>query len=143
MSGDDMDRLADAANDLNSTLNRLNRETGSALQGLSRVARTNRRAIIALAVSLAVDVALTVVLGGMWSRQQHNTERLNALTARLDYSQTVQRQKVLCPLYTLLIASEKTEPPGLTEDQRTQRAASFKVIHDGYDVLDCLSFIKG
>src|SRR3954469_17851482 len=84
--------LTDAAEDIVTSINQLNSETGTQLVSLAVRARRNRMMIWLLAFSLALDVFLTVFM-------VH-------LTLKVDQAQQLTHSQVLCPLYQQFINSD-------------------------------------
>jgi hypothetical protein len=115
---------------------------GQQFTALAGRARSNRRAIVALSVSLALDIALTVIMAIGWVQVTDNDDRIAALTERLDQAQTVQRQKALCPLYQLLLDSKSAASRAAAPDPKAYDHA-FEVIQSGYDAFQCSVFIAG
>jgi hypothetical protein len=108
-------------------------DSGNQFVSLAKRARTNRRMIQVVAVSVALDILLSVVIGLGW-----NT--LHDLTHRLDVSQTTTRQRTLCPLYGLFLASENPRSRAVYPQGPAAYDAAFQVIRDGYAALDCGQF---
>jgi hypothetical protein len=117
-------------------------EGGRQFVSLAQRARTNRRMITVIGVSLLLDVVLTVATVFGWVAVSRNEHRITTLTERLDIAQTVQRQKALCPLYQLLLDSKSAAGRAAAPDPAAYDHA-FKVISDGYGVLECSAFISG
>jgi hypothetical protein len=115
-------------------------QSGTQFVSLAQRARANRRAIIALGISLFLDIVLTFVTVFAWVQVSNNEHKISDLTARLDYSQTVQRQKALCPLYQLLLDSKSTASRNASPDPKAYDHA-FDVIGQGYAALDCSAYI--
>lgn len=113
---------------------------------LSKRGKSNRRLITGLALSLFLDVALTVVLSLVIDRQYDNSSRLNDLTAQLTTDVTTQRVQALCPLDQILLNANS--PAGRAAaaargDDLAARDKAFKVIQQSYDALGCKAFITG
>lgn len=137
-----LEDLLDLGTRLVSQIEAFTREGGTQFVSLAHRARTNRRAIWLLSTSFFLDLVLTVIMGFGWIQVAHNEHQISALTSRLDYSQTIQRQKALCPLYQLLLdqksaAGRKAAPSTAAYDH------AFRVIQDGYNALSCSAFISG
>lgn len=117
-------------------------KSGIQFVSLAEKTRSNRRAIAVMAVSLALDILLTLAM--VFSQLQINRtdHQITALTDRLDKAQTTQRQKALCPLYQLLLDSKSDAGRAAAPDKKAYDHA-FSVIQSGYDALDCSSFISG
>lgn len=131
--------LAEQASTLADEYAALAKDNGRELVSLRQRARSNRRLIWGLAVSLAVDLVLSAVLAGALVQVNRNAHRLNQLTARLDTSQTTTRKNSLCPLYTLLIASETDAARAAAPDKAAYDHA-VQVIRGGYVALGCSEF---
>jgi hypothetical protein len=112
----------------------LNKETGGQIVSLSRTARVNRRLIWVTVAGFALDLALTVAVAV-------GALQIGSLTHRLDVAQTVQRQKALCPLYQVFLDSKSPAARKAAEDPIKYDHA-FKVIQDGYNVLECSAYIN-
>lgn len=93
-------------------------------------------------VTVLLDVALSLVSLVLWHAQADTNHRLQE-SLRQNYMTQAQqaetRVRVLCPLYTLLLAStaDPTKRAALPAAQRVQYDASVKVIKDGYTALGC------
>jgi hypothetical protein len=133
----DVEALTRAAMELIGQVDELNRESGTTIVDLAQRTRSNRRLIWLVLAGLALDVVLTVAMAIGGVGIAHNSRRLDTVTARLDDAQATQRAKALCPLYKLFIDSERFTPPNQTPEQAKARVDAFKIIHQGYDALDC------
>jgi hypothetical protein len=116
-------------------------EGGRQFVNLAQRARANRRGLWFLGASLLLDVVLTVIMAFGWVQVSSNEHDISALTTRIDYSQTVQRQKALCPLYQLLLDQKSAAGRAASPDPKAYDHA-FQVIETGYNALDCSSFIS-
>lgn len=106
-----------------------------------RMAVRNRRLSVWVGMGLLLDLVLSVAFGIGLNQVHKNEQNIGALTDRLNVSQTVTRQKALCPLYQVFLDSEspagrKAAPDPAKYDQ------AFKVIREGYNVLKCEEFIN-
>lgn len=115
-------------------------EGGKQFVRLAQRSRANRRGLWFLGASLLLDIILTVVMVFSQVQISGNERNISALTDRIDYSQTVQRQKALCPLYQLLLDSKSAAARAAATDKNAYDHA-FSVIQTGYNVLDCSAFI--
>lgn len=116
--------------------------SGQQFVSLAKRARTNRMLIVVTIASVAIDLVLTAVLAVIGVGMQHNTDRIDALTQRLDDSQTVQRQKALCPLYQIFLDSKSAAGRAAAVDPKKYDHA-FVVIQQGYEALQCDQYITG
>lgn len=116
------------------------KSSGVQFVSLAERARANRRAIWGLGVSLLLDFVLTGFMVTSQVQISSTEHRISVLTDRINYSQTVQRQKALCPLYQLLKDSKSTAGRSAAPDPKAYDHA-FDVIDRGYTVLDCQEFI--
>lgn len=112
------------------------------LLGLSRATRRNRRMIWFIAGLSAVTILLTFLVTGALVIARDNTERLQQVTDRLNISQTVQRQKALCPLYSILLVADTPAARAQAPD-KTLYDREFAVIREGYSALECSDFTGG
>lgn len=133
-------RLAELAAELINEIENLSVDSGQQFVQLARRARTNRRLIVVTIASLVLDVILSVFLALAVIQIGNNDQSISSLTKRLDVSQTVQRQKALCPLYQLFLDSESPQGRAAAPDPLKYDHA-FVVIKDGYTVLGCSDFI--
>lgn len=118
--------LTDAAEEIVNSVNALNRETGGQLIDLAVRAKRNRAMIIALIISLALDVFLTVFM--------------IHLTVRVDDAQKLTKTQVLCPLYQQFVNADTPQARAFaikTGQDIKARDTAFRVIHHSYDVLGC------
>jgi hypothetical protein len=139
--GDRIPVLITLAERLIAEVDELAQDSGNQFVSLAKRARTNRMLIVATIASVAIDLALTAVLALVGVGWQQNTDRIDALTKRLDVAQTVQRQKALCPLYQIFLSS-KSEAGRKAAPDPEKYDHAFEVIQDGYDVLECDQFIS-
>lgn len=135
-----MDALAVGAEELTESLRALN-ENMTRLEGRDK---TNRRIITVLAgfvvlklVTIIVLIVVLVDLNGA-NHRIRDSLRQSYVTSQ---QQAQTRIKVLCPLYSVLLASIGSQPPSgnVGSALRKQYDASVKVIRDGYAALDCAS----
>jgi len=134
--------LAALAMQLIEEVDELSKDSGAQFVTLAKRARTNRMLIVATIVSVSIDLIITIVLALVGVNMQHNTDRIDALTQRLDEAQTVQRQKALCPLYQIFLDSKSSQGRKAAPDPQKYDHA-FVVIKDGYKILNCDQFIDG
>ena len=132
--------LAALAAQLIAEVDELSRDSGNQFVSLAKRARTNRLLIIATAASVLIDLVITVILAIIGAGMQQNTNRIDALTQRLDTAQTTQRQNALCPLYQIFLDSKSAAGRKAAPDPQKYDHA-FTVIADGYKALDCDQFI--
>lgn len=111
-------------------------ESGTQLDYLAKRTRSNRRMIRAVAVSLAVDLALSGALCWTALQTRSNERATAAVTRRLDVAQTTTRQRTLCPLYTLLLAGDTPAARAAAPDPAVFDH-TVQVIRQGYDALKC------
>jgi hypothetical protein len=131
--------LTETAHELIESVQELNRESGNQLVGLTQRAKTNRKLIIGLAISLFIDFLLTIPLTFGFVVLNDTARATEKNAAQLRYNSTVQRQKALCPLYQVFIDSKSPERRAAAQDPQKYDQA-FVVIEDGYKVLKCAEF---
>jgi len=137
------DRLAtliSVAERLIAEVDELAQDSGAQFVSLAKRAQTNRRLITLVIVGSVLDIVLTVVMIFAMVGMQNNTDRINALTQRLDTAQTVQRQKALCQLYQIFLDSKSPQGRKAAPDPKKYDHA-FVVIKQGYEALNCDQFI--
>jgi len=134
--------LVGLASTLISEIEALASDSGKQFVSLAQRARTNRMLILATIFSVLIDFVLTIVLAVIGVGMQHNTDRIDNLTQRLDQAQTVQRQKALCPLYQIFLDSKSAAGRKAAPDPKKYDHA-FVVIKQGYDALECDHYITG
>lgn len=136
MTGDpETDRLGQliaTAEQLLHDVGELSADSGKQFVTLAVKARRNRQLIWVVGASLLLDIVLSVVVAWAVVQVQH-------VTHRLDVAQTTTRQKTLCPLYTLLLASD-TPAARTASPDKAQFDHTVQVIRDGYAALDCAQF---
>lgn len=131
MTEDQEQRIADltnAAEQIAAGINELNRETGGTLIDLAVKTKRNRIMIWALALSLVLDVLLTLFVVN--------------LTVRVDEAQKLTKTQVLCPLYQQFINADTPKARELakkTGQDLKNRDQAFRVIHQSYSALGCAS----
>lgn len=129
---DRLDALAETGRNLEKSVDKLTR-------GL----RSNRRRTIILAVSLVLDLAITITLATVLSGQADTNRRIRESLAQNYITETEQqatRLKVLCPVWTFLLALPASPKPAAptTPAQQAQLAAGALAFRDGYITLGCL-----
>lgn len=139
---DRLGRLAELAAALVTEVEELSADSGHQFVSLARRAQVNRRLIFFVITGGLLNIAITVVLAFTLIGQVNNTQRIDALTRRLDTAQTTQRQKALCPLYGVFLDSKSAAGRAAAPDPKKYDHA-FKVIEDGYKVLECSQFLSG
>jgi hypothetical protein len=144
MTTPDPDRLARLADNVAASVaaySELAEASGDQFVTLARRDRTNRRLIWVMAVSIVLDIALSVVLGLSLIQVADNDHQISQLTNRLDTAQTTTRQKSLCPLYGVLLAAKNEKSRAAFPQGPAAYDNTFKVIQDGYDALSCADFV--
>jgi hypothetical protein len=114
--------------------------SGDQFVDLAKRARRSRLQIRILWVLVALVLALAGGLAGAVVGVVNNDHRISVLTHRLDVQQTVTRRNSLCPLYTLLLASETPAARAAAPDKAAYDHAAM-VIRAGYDALKCSDFV--
>jgi hypothetical protein len=137
---DRLERIAELAQLLRDEAHGLRTETDGVLSRLSRRAQVNRRMLWIVIVSLALDLALSVVLAVALVQVSRNDRSIGALTDRLDTQQTTTRRNSLCPLYTLLKDGDTASARAAAPDKAAYDHAT-QVIRDGYKALGCVQFV--
>jgi hypothetical protein len=138
---DDLTALVRTATELLGSLDRMKQEMGDQLVVLANQGRTNRRMIWALGVSFVLIAAMIVAMLFALERSNRNARNIEKLTDRIHAAQTVDRQRGLCPLYKLFIDSQSPEARERSVDPE-QYDAAFRVIHKGYNDLNCQQFLE-
>ncbi len=126
---DKIAELVEAAGTLAAITDNLNSQTGGQLVNLGVLGKRNRRMIWALAVSLALDIFLTLFVVN--------------LTVKVDESQKLTRSQVLCPLYQQFVNADTPKARTFaikTGQDLKARDEAFAVIHHSYNVLHCGDF---
>ncbi|MFE0101145.1 hypothetical protein [Streptomyces sp. NPDC059009] len=137
---DRLARLTELAQTLIDEVAELAGENGAQLVTLTKRSRTNRRMILVTLASLVLDVALTVTMALGLVRVDHNADRIDSLTHRLDVAQSDTRRKAFCPLYTIFLSSKSAQGRKAAADPKAYDHA-FDVIEEGYKALNCGEFI--
>src|SRR5881628_3976659 len=101
-------QMIDLAQQLLSEIEEIGEKSGNQFVNLAKRARTNRQLIMLVIIGGLLDIVLTVAMIFAMVGMQHNTDRIDTLTKRLDNAQTVQRQKALCPLYQVFLDSKSS-----------------------------------
>lgn len=135
-----LDALSEQAGDLVAEINKLNEDTGRTLEGVNTKVRRNQRMTWLVGLSLLADLIVTVVLGFTLHQTSTTADKTDKVTDRLNYSQNVTRQKVLCPLYEIFINSKsdvgrQRHPGGPAEYDKI-----FVTFQQSYDVIKCAQF---
>lgn len=132
-----LDRLTEVAEELTQEIDTLQSATGQQNNTVLRRLTRNKRVMILVLISFLVDIGVTIGLAVTINHTANTTDKVNNITARLNYGQDVQRRKVLCPLYQIFVdskseAARKTYPKGVKEYDRV-----FGIIQRSYNVLEC------
>lgn len=135
-------QLITLAETLIAEVDELAKDSGTQFVSLAKRAQTNRRMITIVIVGGLLDLVLSVVMIFAMIGIQQNTNRIDALTQRLDTAQTTQRQKALCPLYQIFLDSKSAAGRAAAPDPKKYDHA-FVVIQQGYDALECSQYITG
>lgn len=141
-NSDQVAELVSVGRDLITRIEQLTDNQGNQLVTLSKSTRTNRRLITVVGIGFALDVILTLLMGFYGIQLRSSNDRMDELTHRLDVSQTTTRQQVLCPLYQVFLDMQSPEGRARSADPEGYDRA-FKVIGEGYNILDCEGFIGG
>ncbi|KPI09948.1 hypothetical protein OV450_3439 [Actinobacteria bacterium OV450] len=132
MTKDDaIDALAEQCERLVLQLEELCERSGTRVDWLTKRAATNRRLIYLTMVGISLDVLLTIGLIVIGQNVSANAREIANVQERTSTD-------VLCPLYAqFLTASKAPPPPYYTPQQVADRAKGFKVIEEGYRILNC------
>lgn len=136
---DRVDRLIQMALELNEGMEELAQDAGKKYTTLAVASRRNRAMIWGLLAGGVMVAVLAVVLAFSVVGLRSNTDRIDAITTRLDTTNTEQRRRALCPLYQVFLDSESEQGRKAAPDPEKYDHA-FDVIRKGYDVLECASF---
>lgn len=128
--------------DLTTTAGDLVRE----VQTLSARLRSTRRNTVILAVSLVLDLTLTIVMATVLNHQADQNHKIQQALSQNYVTAQQQRQTridVLCPLYQLFIASvdDPHRTDGMTPDQKARSDRAAVAIHAQYARLGCPSTV--
>lgn len=129
-------QLVNDAKELNAGLGRLTGETDTTLVGLAKRGKSARRWISWLAISLVLDLVLTVVLGFVIQNGQSNTERLDKLSASL--------RTQLCGELAIFVNADTPQASAAAKargDDPKVRAKAFQIIRQSYAALRCAEFV--
>ncbi len=138
---DRVNRLIQMAVELTGEVEALAVDSGQQFTSLARTARKNRVMIWSLAVSMILDVIITVVLGVVGSGVINNSRRLDQVTKQISQDNTDARRRALCPLYGIFKDSRTPEGRAAAPDKQ-QYDHAYDVIEQGYLVLGCDKFLK-
>lgn len=111
----------------------------SAVRDLTTSQQRVKLAIRLTAVGLVAAFILAAVCTTLLIAHTRVQDRLSEQSQRIEQVQQRTSNEVLCPLYSLLIEFEPrtTRIPGLSDEERAQRLATYEVIHRGFDALRC------
>lgn len=112
------------------------------IAALNRADARRKRSIRLAFITIAADLLVTSIGLAIWHQQSDTNQRIqqslhaNYITQQ---QQADTRVRVLCPLYTVLLAAAKNPQPGAvgTPEQKARFDASVKVIQDGFAALGC------
>lgn len=108
-------------------------DTGDHLVDLAKQGKSNRRFIWALAISVVLDIALTIAMAVGF-----NT--VNTLSNRVNETQKITQEQVLCPLYQQFINADTPKSRELAKANGQDlkvRDEAFRTIRRSYEVLGC------
>jgi hypothetical protein len=134
-----LDLLISQAGTLMAEVGEIASSSGKQFVSLADTARRNRRMIWFMAAGGALLTLVVVGLILSLLAVRSNTDRIDGITKQINATNTVQRQRALCPLYQILKDSESPEGRAAAPDPKKYDHA-FDVIQKGYDVLECSSF---
>lgn len=129
----EIQELTRLAGELIQRLDRLAGGTGDQLVTLAKAQQHNRRMIWALALSILLDVALTITMA-------IGLSFVNDLATKVDTAQQLTQTQVLCPLYQQFVNADTPAGRALAKkngQDMKARDEAFRVIHNSYDVLGC------
>lgn len=132
---DQIDEFGEKADDLIATLGTI----GDTIVEVAEATRRTRRIVRKLTAVFLVEMLLILLVGVGFIGIHNASNRIKGVTDNLKSVQTVQRQKALCPLYELLIATDTDQNRSQARDKEAYDHA-FKVIKGGYRALNCASF---
>lgn len=124
--------LIRAAEALSARLDAIREGADISTAGLAKEVRRDRRIVRLLVACVASVLVMAPFVGIALHGMYENTDRL-------DTSVTVNRQKALCPLYEMLLATNTTMARERAESKEDYDRA-YKVISDGYAALQCKEF---
>jgi hypothetical protein len=126
------EELAIAARELTAKVASLDLGAADRQIVLAKQARRNRTMIYWIIGVVAIQLVLAALVGVAIRGETNNTDRLNM-------SETIGRQKALCPLYQLLI--EKNTPKARAAAlNKASYDRTYKIINEGYVALNCKEF---
>lgn len=135
-----LDALSEKADELVTEINRLSTGTGRQLEGVEKKQRRNAKIGLLVLLSFVIDVVVTVVVGFTVFETSSNTDKVDKITQRLDYQQTVTRKKVLCPLYQIFVDSKSAEARKTYVKGPKEYDRIFGIIQDSYNTIECAKF---
>src|ERR1700743_324975 len=97
------DSLSREAHRLADSVERISNDGKKYWNEISKLNRRNRRVIVGLAIGLTLDIILSLLLALGYNKIANNEQAINGVARKVDFSQTVTRQQVLCPLYKILM----------------------------------------
>lgn len=134
------DELTEQARNLVSEINKLNSDTGTKLEVVTKRQRRNTKVMVLVLLSFLADIIVTLVLGFTIHATAENTDKVDKITQRLDYQQDVTRKKVLCPLYQLFVDSRSEEGRKAYAKGPAEYDRVFNQIQDSYNAINCAEF---
>lgn len=129
--------LAIQAKELTETVDRLNKDSVQHFKDMERMSKLNTRLVFGTIIGLFLDVTLTILLAFQGHQVSINEHQITQVTDRLNFSQTVTRKQVLCPLYKTFLASKSTEGAANFPQGAAAYMKLFAQLQNSYDVLDC------
>lgn len=112
------------------------------IAALDRADRRRKRSIRWAFATIAADLMVTSVGAFIWYTQAETNRKVQAslkATYVTQQQQAQTRTRVLCPLYTVLLAAsdDPARIATLTPARKAQFEANVQVIRDGYTTLGC------
>lgn len=113
--------------------------TYAKIDELNRREKRQRKISRLIAAGLVLVALMTGAVAAVGYNVYQNAQRIDNVTKSLTSSITVQRQKVLCPLYKIILTSPRTQsdaqPP--TPEEKKRLEETVKTIQEGYNALKC------
>lgn len=123
--------------DLAKSVERLTTESDDHFAKIQKTYRLNRRLIYAVVIGLVLDITVSIFLAVGFVQLGSTQDGLQHVTDRIDFSQTVTRRQVLCPLYRTFLASDSPEARAAFQGGQAKYDQLFDQLNRSYNALDC------
>lgn len=129
--------LSQQAGRLADSVDQLTTDGKTYWNAIGKLNSRNRRLIVALAIGLTLDILLSVFLAIGYHRIDANENSINQVATKVNFSETVTRQQVLCPLYKILMGLQSPKAAQNYVGGAAAYNQVFVQLRESYTILNC------